>query len=281
MNVPALSGRLARWQVLLSEFDIQYVSQKEVKGSAIAEFIASRTSQEYEPIDFDFPDEDLMSILIREASVSNDEYWKLTFDGVSNALGHGIGAILVSSDGDHYPFTTRLNFDCTNNTTEYVACIFGLRAAIERKINMLKVYGDSALVIYQIKGEWEIKDFKLVKYKKLVLKLIKEFEEVTFDYIPIEENQIADALATFAVAFKYQSYPEQATENDKRTIRRMSSGYVLDGEVLYKKALDQVLLRCVDTKEAKSILEEVHEGICGTHANVHILVRQIIRFGYY
>ena len=59
---PALSGRLARWQVLLSEYDIVYVSQMVVKSSAIADFIASRTVQDYEPLSFDFPDEDLLCI---------------------------------------------------------------------------------------------------------------------------------------------------------------------------------------------------------------------------
>ena len=57
-----LSERLARWQVLLSEFDIVYVSQQAVKGSTIADFIASRTVQDYESLSFDFPDEDLMCI---------------------------------------------------------------------------------------------------------------------------------------------------------------------------------------------------------------------------
>ncbi|XP_038999487.1 uncharacterized protein LOC120125050, partial [Hibiscus syriacus] len=323
MGVPALSGRLARWQILLSEFDIQYVSQKAVKGSAIAEFIASRASEEYEQLNFDFPDEDLMAISEEETIALAGKYWKMNFDGASNALGHGIGAILVSPSEEHYPFTSRLNFDCTNNMAEYEACVMGLRAAIELKAKMLKVYGDSALVIYQLRGEWETKDPKLVEYRKLVLGLIEEFEEVTFNYLPREENQMADALATLAAAFKmnehsnmmpiemkayeypahcfdieeeddegpwyydilqyirYQSYPEQATENDKRTIRRMAAGYVLNGEILYKKSMDQVLLRCVDNKEAKMILEEVHEGICGTHANGHVMARQIMRFGYY
>ncbi|KAA3473940.1 RNA-directed DNA polymerase [Gossypium australe] len=44
---------------------------------------------------------------------------------------------------------------------------------------------------------------------------------------------------------------------------------------------DQVLLRCVDAIEAKKILEEVHEGVCGTHANGFTMARQIMRFGYY
>ena len=41
-------------------------------------------------------------------------------------------------------------------------------------------------------------------------------------------------------------------------------GFFLDGEVLYKKSKDQILLRCVDAIEAKKIVQEIHEGVCGT-----------------
>jgi len=40
-----------------------------------------------------------------------------------------------------------------------------------------------------------------------------------------------------------------------------------------------MLLRCVDAKEAKAFMEEVHEGICGTHANGHMLEIKIHRAG--
>jgi len=46
---PSLSGRLARWQILLSEYDIVYVSQKAIKGSTIAEFLADRAVDDYDP----------------------------------------------------------------------------------------------------------------------------------------------------------------------------------------------------------------------------------------
>ena len=38
---PILTGRLMRWLVLLTEFDIQYVTQKSVKGSIVADHLAS------------------------------------------------------------------------------------------------------------------------------------------------------------------------------------------------------------------------------------------------
>ena len=58
-------------------------------------------------------------------------------------------------------------------------------------------------------------------------------------------------------------------------------GFFLDGEVLYKKGKDQMLLRCVDATEAKKIVQEIHEGVCGTHASGHVMARQIMRAGYY
>ncbi|GLT87856.1 hypothetical protein SLE2022_059130 [Rubroshorea leprosula] len=41
------------------------------------------------------------------------------------------------------------------------------------------------------------------------------------------------------------------------------------------------LLRCVDEIEAKQVMTEVHEGICGTHANGRMLARKILRAEYY
>ena len=57
--------------------------------------------------------------------------------------------------------------------------------------------------------------------------------------------------------------------------------FLLDGEVLYKKGKDQILLRCVDSSEANRIVEEIHERVCGTHANGHRMARQVMRVGYY
>ena len=99
---------------------------------------------------FEFPDEDLMTIFQVEDESTKQDTWKLYFDGASNVLGHNISAILISPKREYCPFTTRLNFDFTNNVAEYETCIMGIQAAIDKKVKNLKVYGDSALVIYQL-----------------------------------------------------------------------------------------------------------------------------------
>ncbi|XP_050884275.1 uncharacterized protein LOC127087422 [Lathyrus oleraceus] len=113
-----------------------------------------------------------------------------------------LGAIITSQIGFHLPYTTRLGFTCTNNMVEYEACIFGIEAAIDLRIKILEVYGDSSLVISQVNGDLEAHDQKLILYKKHVLKLVLYFDEITFHHIPREENQLVDAFATLASMFK-------------------------------------------------------------------------------
>ena len=76
-DMPVLTGKLMRWLVLLTEFDIQYVTQKSVKGSVVADHLASLPVFDDRPIDVDFPDEQFVS-------VTSIVGWRLYFDGAAN-----------------------------------------------------------------------------------------------------------------------------------------------------------------------------------------------------
>ena len=53
--------------------------------------MADYPSEQLELIDSEFPDEDVMTV------DKGDHYrWKLYFDGAANAVGSGVGAVLVS-----------------------------------------------------------------------------------------------------------------------------------------------------------------------------------------
>ncbi|XP_017635752.1 uncharacterized protein LOC108477766 [Gossypium arboreum] len=172
---------LTTWQNLLSEFDIVYVNQKAVKWSTIVDFLSSRALEDYDSLNLDFSNENLMYIVTIEEDSQEGHPWKLNFNRASNAVGNGIREILVSRNGDHYSFTSKMDFECTNNMVEYKACVMGIHAAIECEIKVLEVYGDSALVIYQLKGKWETRSPKLIDYRRLVF---KKFNDITFCYLP-------------------------------------------------------------------------------------------------
>ena len=58
---------------------------------------------------------------------------------------------------------------------------------------------------------------------------------------------------------KDRQYPDHASKNDKRILRKLVMGFLLDEEVWDKKGKDQVLLKCIDSSEANKIVEEIHE----------------------
>ena len=119
------TGRLAKWQILLTKFDFVYVTRTAMKAQVLDDHLAENLiDDEYEPLKTYIPDEEINSI--EEEIPDNDPVWKLYFDGALNKNGVGIGAVLISPNGCHYPATSRLWFFSTNNTTEYEACIIGL-----------------------------------------------------------------------------------------------------------------------------------------------------------
>ncbi|XP_050878398.1 uncharacterized protein LOC127082202 [Lathyrus oleraceus] len=143
---PSLTDRISQWKILLSEYDTQYVAQKAIKGSVLADQLAPHPMEDYQPFKFDFPDDDIMvikdyKILGPYERPEPGEQWTLMFDGASNAIGHRVWVVLMSPKNFHLPFTVKLCFTCTNDMVQYEACILGLEEAIDLRIKFLEVYG--------------------------------------------------------------------------------------------------------------------------------------------
>jgi len=123
---PALTRWIARWQVRLSKFNIVYVTQKAIKGRALADYLAQQPINDYQPMHLEFSDEDIMTLFEEEVEDDDRDKWILWFDDTSNTLGHGVWAVLLTPNDQCIPFTARLGFDCTNNMAEYEACALGI-----------------------------------------------------------------------------------------------------------------------------------------------------------
>ena len=55
-------GYLMRWLVLLTKFNIHYVTQNFIRGSIVAYHLASFPVSDGRAIDDDFPDEDVAAV---------------------------------------------------------------------------------------------------------------------------------------------------------------------------------------------------------------------------
>ena len=81
LNKPETSGRLMKWAIELSEFDIRYKPKTTIKGQVLADFVMEFTSVE--------PAENTQTT----TDIPN---WRLFVDGAANAQGSGAGLILTS-----------------------------------------------------------------------------------------------------------------------------------------------------------------------------------------
>ena len=56
-EAPSLVGKLTKWLILLTEFDVQYLTKKMVKGRVVAKFLALNPIPDLEEVQLDFPDD--------------------------------------------------------------------------------------------------------------------------------------------------------------------------------------------------------------------------------
>ncbi|CAE5959424.1 unnamed protein product [Arabidopsis arenosa] len=145
LHGPSQSGRLAKWAIELSEYDIKYKSRTSTKAQVLADFLT------------ELPLDD--GILIE-----TDSIWKLHVDGSSSKQGSGIGIRLETPTKEIIEQSFRLMFPASNNEAEYEALLAGLRLALAIGAEKIIAYCDSQLVVNQFAGDYEAKAPRMEAY---------------------------------------------------------------------------------------------------------------------
>ena len=306
LHKPEVSGRLMKWAIELSEFDIKYKPKTVIKGQVLADFVMEFTPTE-----------------LAQTTHAKDDLpiWKLSVDGASNAQGSGAGLILTSPEGIDIEYALRFGFHASNNEAEYEVVIASLNLAHSLEVNQLEVYSDSQLVVRQIEDTYEAKSERMILYLQKVRDLLKKFVLVQVKHVPREENSRADALAKLATASQEDlsrttpveylaepsidpysmvvapvgsvpswmdpiwdyindgTLPDDPKEATK--IRVRSSRFTNHNGSLYKRGFFTPFLKCIAGEDTEYVLREVHEGICGNHIGARTLAGKVLRQGYY
>jgi ribonuclease HI len=116
----------------------------------------------------------------------------------------GIGVIISKPDDTIlYEFKTYIGIK-TNNQAEYTALIKAIELAKGYGAKRVKSYLDSELLVKQLSGEYKVRNPNLKPMFQMVRALEKNFEEVTYQHVPRENEKIkiADRLVNEAIDAK-------------------------------------------------------------------------------
>ncbi|XP_073019294.1 uncharacterized protein [Primulina eburnea] len=279
MTHAEVSGRMVKWTIELGEYDIEYKSRVAIKAQALTDF------------------------LIEMIQHGKEEVWRIFVDGASNLSGCGVGVVLIAPSGENIKLALKIDSRVTTNEAEYEAVLAGLQAVREVGASQVIIYSDSQLVTQQIKGKYEAKNKKMLKYLGLITARAGPFTDWSIEQIHREENEEADILAKLAASMSDISTREVlcftllvlSVDKEVPLIQRSSwmtliIEYIVHDKLpedkaqawkIKKTSTQGPLLKCLSEIEAEYVLREIHEGCYGEHLGGSVLSRKAILIGFW
>lgn len=131
----------------------------------------------HEDAEFTKDSQKQLSSEILHKELDSNKIWKCYFDGAYSKDGTEAGFLFISPEGNLLPFSFKLEFESTNNATEYEALILSIQTTKQMGIQCISIFGDSELIIRQIKNLCQTKHPKLRSYRNEVWDWIENYFE--------------------------------------------------------------------------------------------------------
>jgi len=110
---------------------------------------------------------DILDEVIKANMTSEDDIWQMFFEGASRTgptgkIIAGAGIVFISPKNHVLPRSFSLTKLYSNNIAKYNVLLIGLQLAQQMGVRCLEAYGDSKLIINQVKGEYEVRHEDLI-----------------------------------------------------------------------------------------------------------------------
>lgn len=110
-----------------------------------------------------------------------------------------IGVVIKNEAGETVDTISKPVGVVTNNQAEYMAVIAALEKALSAGVEEVVMFADSQLIVYQLNGQYKVRNQHLKPYYDKVLVLKSKFRKFSITHIPREMNSEADKLTNGTV----------------------------------------------------------------------------------
>ncbi|XP_065622281.1 uncharacterized protein LOC136064453 [Quercus suber] len=314
------TGRIAKWGTILGAFDIKYMPRTSVKGQILANLMAEFTEPNLEEImterDMDGKSVGMISqqgparwevyvdrsanrkgsgvglVLISPKRIIIEKSLRLGFSATNNEAEYE--ALLMGMS-----MVQRMGGKVVELFSDSRLVVGQVQGEFEAKDERMQGYLNR---VKRLQSEFEF--FSLLHVPRSSnahadslatlatsseqnlprVILVEDFYEPTgIGGDTIRVHQIRDSLCWMDPIVKFlkdDTLPEERGEADK--IRRKATRFWLsEDRKLYKRSYSGPYLLCIYPEMAESLLEELHEGICGSHTEGRSLAHRAITQGYW
>ncbi|KAM6594123.1 hypothetical protein CsatA_001826 [Cannabis sativa] len=232
---PKTSGRLLKWTMELSQFDIKYKLRTAIKGQALADFILEFPSTEVALIDDKV-----------DSAVPNGEAWTLYVDGASN------------SEGLKLALEMKIEYLQAFSDSQIVVC---QRVIVSRVPRARNSHADA---LARLASTREVELLDVIPVDLLAHPTINQ--EVI---IKIDTAQEVTWMTPIVAYLEKGILPDDKME--ARKLRQRAARYVMYDGRLYRRSFSQPLLKCIDKEDCDYILREriaayVHQPPSNLHS---------------
>ncbi|KAI8530519.1 hypothetical protein RHMOL_Rhmol11G0065600 [Rhododendron molle] len=109
--------------------------------------------------------------------------------------------------------------------------------------------------------------------------IIEQRGKHVYEYI-MNINELDDGLPGYHDIWNFVEkgeFPAEATKKDRIALQRLASQYIIYGRQLYGQSPCRVQKLCIHGKDARKVMEEIHEGVFGPHMNGMMLAKKVLR----
>ncbi|XP_074300592.1 uncharacterized protein LOC141631874 [Silene latifolia] len=274
LSRPVLSGRLAKWEVLLKQYDLVFVPQKAVKGQAIADFFADHPVPAEWEISDDLPGEEIFYVDVLPP-------WKIYFDGAARQDGAGAGVVfklVVKQVLGEYEVKKEDLIPYHQRALQLLNQIDDIHVGhVPRSANKLADALSNLAATLALGAE---ESMQVPVCNRWAVSLLEGEENVdTTNMICVYTADEDDWRQPIIDLLDHQKLPDDPRH--KVEIRRRDSKFIHYKGMLYRRSFSGQWLRCLSKDEAAEAMHEAHSGICGAHQSGPKLHDRVKRMGYY